>query len=73
MNSTGGADNAPKDAPKNDGAFWSIFSYLLSGLIIWGGIGAAVAHFFDFRLALPIGLLVGISASMYLIWIRFIA
>lgn len=59
-------------AKKDDGAFWSIFSYLLSGLIVWGGIGALVAHFFNFRAALPIGLLVGISASFYLIWIRFI-
>ncbi len=57
---------------KDDGAFWSIFSYLLSGLIVWGGIGALVNHFFNFRLALPIGLLIGITASFYLIWVRFI-
>jgi F0F1-type ATP synthase assembly protein I len=57
---------------KDDGAFWSIFSYLLSGLLVWGGIGWLVDHFFNFRLAIPIGLLVGISASFYLIWMRFI-
>jgi|OM-RGC.v1.036227360 ATP synthase protein I len=56
----------------DDGAFWSIFSYLLSGLIVWGGIGALINHFLNFRLALPIGLLIGITASFYLIWIRFI-
>jgi ATP synthase protein I len=56
----------------DDGAFWSIFSYLLSGLIVWGGIGALVNHFFHLRLALPIGLLIGITASFYLVWIRFI-
>lgn len=30
-------------AVHDEGAFWSIFGYLLSGLVIWGGIG----HFVD--------------------------
>ena len=26
-------------ATKDEGAYWSIFGYLLSGLLIWGGVG----------------------------------
>jgi ATP synthase protein I len=30
--------NEPK-RPSEDNAFWTIFGYMLSGLLIWGGIG----------------------------------
>jgi len=54
-----------------EGALWSIVGYLLSGLIIWGGIGWG----FDKRLGtnyfLLIGMLLGAGASIYLVWLRF--
>ena len=57
-----------------EGAMWSIFGYLLSGLLVWGGIGAAVDHWVMhkhhwFMLG---GLMLGMGAALYLVWLRFI-
>ena len=32
------SENLPK-GPSEDNASWTIFGYMLSGLLIWGGIG----------------------------------
>ena len=54
-----------------ENALWTIFGYLLSGLLFWGGAGWLADHFFHTTYLLLIGLLVGISGSIYLIWLRF--
>jgi F0F1-type ATP synthase assembly protein I len=57
-----------------EGALWSIFGYLISGLLIWGGIGYfldkwllhARHHYFALG-----GLVLGAGASIYLVWLRY--
>jgi F0F1-type ATP synthase assembly protein I len=49
----------------NDG--WAVLSTLLGGLIVWGGIGWLVDKLLHTHIALPIGLLVGMAGSLYLI------
>ena len=39
------SDNAKASAIREDGAFWSIFAYLISGLVFWGAMGALGDHF----------------------------
>jgi len=56
--------------PNDDGAAWSIVGYLLSGLLFWGGVGWALDHWLKTHLFLLGGLLLGVSASIYLIWLR---
>jgi ATP synthase protein I len=50
---------------------WSIFGYLLSGLVFWGGIGYGLDTWLDKGIFTLIGLLVGISGAIYLVWLRF--
>jgi ATP synthase protein I len=50
---------------------WSIFGYLLSGLVFWGGIGYALDKWLNNGIFTLIGLLVGISGAIYLVWLRF--
>jgi ATP synthase protein I len=52
-------------------ALWSIFGYLLSGLLIWGGIGWAVDKWLGTHFFLLGGMLLGVGASLYLVWLRF--
>lgn len=52
-------------------AFWSIFGYLLSGLLIWGGIGWGIDQWLKTRFFLLAGLVLGAGASIYLVWLRF--
>lgn len=56
--------------PNDDGAAWSIVGYLLSGLLFWGGVGWAADHWLHTHYFLLVGLLLGASAAMYLIWLR---
>lgn len=56
---------------QDDGAAWSIFGYLLSGLIFWGGVGWFLDSWLNTRYFLLGGLLLGIGASIYLVWLRF--
>lgn len=71
------SDNANSSNPSNEpnrreeGALWSIFGYLLSGLLVWGGIGYGLDHLLDRDIFTLIGLLLGMGSSLYLVWMRF--
>ncbi len=58
-------------ANREENAMWSIFGYLLSGLVFWGGIGYGLDTWLDKGIFTLIGLLVGISGAIYLVWLRF--
>ena len=66
---TSGAPGATADAAGDDngltmGSGWSVFSYLISGLLAYGGIGWVIAHFTHVSLFFPIGMLVGLAISI---------
>ncbi len=58
-------------ANREENAMWSIFGYLLSGLLFWGGIGYGLDEWLGTAYLTLIGLLVGISGAIYLVWLRF--
>lgn len=58
-------------AKNDESAFWTIFGYMLSGLLIWGGIGYGLDKWLDTGFFLLAGLLLGMGSALYLIWLRF--
>jgi ATP synthase protein I len=46
------------------GTGWNVFSYLISGMLAYGGIGWVIAHFTHISLLFPIGMLVGLGISL---------
>jgi ATP synthase protein I len=58
-------------ANREENAMWSIFGYLLSGLLFWGGVGYCLDKWLGTTYLTLIGLLVGISGAVYLVWLRF--
>jgi len=58
-------------ANREENAMWSIFGYLLSGLVFWGGVGYGLGKWLNNEMFTLIGLLVGISGAIYLVWLRF--
>ena len=54
-----------------ENALWSIFGYLLSGLLCWGGVGWGLDKWLGTSYLLLVGLLLGMGASLYLVWLRF--
>jgi ATP synthase protein I len=51
------------------GAGWEVFSYLIAGMVTYGGLGWVIGHFTHIEIFFPIGMLVGLAIS--LCWIVF--
>ncbi|WP_106586056.1 AtpZ/AtpI family protein [Murinocardiopsis flavida] len=63
--------DGPDQGRRPDGM--AIVSYLLAGLALWGGIGWLADWAFGYEtLFLPIGLLIGMVGSLYLIITQFV-
>jgi len=56
---------------RDENALWTIFGYLLSGLLFWGGAGWALDKWLGTTYCTLIGLLVGMGGAIYLVWLRF--
>ena len=54
-----------------EGAAWSILGYLLSGPLFWGGVGMGLDRWLGTDIFLLIGVIVGMGASLYLVWLRY--
>jgi ATP synthase protein I len=53
------------------GTGWTVFSYLISGLLAYGGIGWVIGHFTHISLLFPIGMLIGLGISLGWIIYRY--
>ncbi|HEX4832836.1 MAG TPA: hypothetical protein VH478_17265 [Trebonia sp.] len=58
---TGASDEG---TPLSRGTGQEVFSYLVAGLLVYGGIGWVIAHFSHIELFFPIGMFVGIAISL---------
>lgn len=57
--------------PRDPAEAWNIFGTLIAGMAFWGLVGFGLDRLLGFdALFLPIGLLLGIAASMYLVIYR---
>jgi F0F1-type ATP synthase assembly protein I len=54
------------------GTAWALTGTLVAGILVWGGVGYLVDRLVGFRwLFLPIGMLAGVSASIYLVHLKY--
>lgn len=65
-----------KRRPENDGrdfadAAWSVPSYLLSGMLLYGGAGWLLDRWLDTSAFFPIGIVVGLVLAGYLAYRKF--
>ena len=60
-------DGQPPKPTRGANDPWAVMSTLLGGFLVWGGVGWLVDKWLDTQYFLPIGLLVGMAASLYLI------
>jgi ATP synthase protein I len=54
-----------------EGTGWAIVSYLIGGMVLYGGIGWLVARWTHIDILFPIGILLGIGLSLALVVFRF--
>lgn len=50
---------------------WSAMSLVISGVLVWGTVGALVGAWLDSRLPVLVGLLLGMFGGLYLVWDRY--
>lgn len=54
------------------GTAWNVIGTLASGILVWGGIGYLVDRWVGFHwLFLPVGMVIGVSASIYVVYLRY--
>ena len=64
--------NSPGQSPGagEENAGWSIFSYLIAGMAVYGGIGWLVGRWLHAAIAFPAGMLTGLVLAIVLIIYR---
>jgi F0F1-type ATP synthase assembly protein I len=53
-------------------AGWSVLSYLISGPLVYGGLGWLLDWWLGTEVFLPVGLVAGMALSFYAIWLRYV-
>lgn len=48
-----------------------VLSYVLAGLLFYGGLGWLLARWLGHAWLVPVGMIVGLAASVYLIVVRY--
>ena len=67
------ADRSAREHPASEAAAWTILSYLISGPLLYGGLGWMLDLWLGTDFIVAIGLLGGMALSFYVINRRFLA
>jgi len=60
-----------EDEQLSKGTGYTVLSYLIAGMLAYGGIGWLIGHFTNISLLFPAGMLVGLAISVGWIIYRF--
>jgi hypothetical protein len=68
--------NGPPDpdaghARLEESVMWNAVSYLISGPVVFGGIGWGLDRWLGTGFFVPAGILGGMAVSLYLVWFRY--
>ncbi|SDQ94232.1 hypothetical protein SAMN04489764_2711 [Thermostaphylospora chromogena] len=71
-----GAMSEKERSQENEGrafadAAWSVPSYLISGMLIWGGLGWLASRWTGAVVLFPIGLIIGVVLAIYLVYVKY--
>jgi ATP synthase protein I len=61
--------HSPDAGERNAG--WSVFSYLISGMAVYGAIGWAIGRWTHLAFLFPVGMLTGLVLAIILIIYRY--
>lgn len=66
---SGGPGPQPPSPRESDG--WRILSYLLGGMILYGGLGWLIGHWTGISALFPLGMIFGIGLAVAMVIFRF--
>jgi ATP synthase protein I len=61
----------PEQPPPPADVGWRVFSSMIAGMVLYGGIGWLIGHWTGISILFPLGMLVGIVLSILMIVFRF--
>jgi ATP synthase protein I len=59
------------DGPPEQNAGWAIFSYLLAGMLFYGGVGWLISRWTHLAIIFPVGMIVGLALAIVLIVYKY--
>jgi ATP synthase protein I len=62
---------APEQPPRSADEGWRVFSYLITGMVFYGGLGWLVGHWTGISILFPAGMILGLVLSIVLIIFRY--
>ena len=65
------AGSGPSPSAQADAMGSTILAYLLTGPALFGGLAWLLSEWTGVTFFLPIGILVGMALSLYIIWLRY--
>lgn len=65
-----GAPDDPPGAPKAS-AGWAVSSYLIGGMIFYGGVGWLIGRWTGIAVLFPVGMLFGLGLALALVIFRY--
>lgn len=63
--------SARDDGPPEQNAGWTIFGYLLSGMLFYGAVGWLVSRWTHLAIIFPVGMVVGLLLAIVLIVYKY--
>jgi F0F1-type ATP synthase assembly protein I len=63
--------DAPARQPSGADIGWGITGTLLSGVIVWGGVGLALDRWWGTRFVALIGVILGLAVAIYLVVVKY--
>ena len=66
-----GSKHDPDPGMPREGTGWAVVSYLIGGMVLYGGIGWLIGRWTDIPVLFPIGMLLGLALALALIIFRF--
>lgn len=61
----------PTGQPSGADIGWGITGTLLSGVIVWGGVGVLLDRWWETRFVALIGVLLGLGVAIYLVVVKY--
>ncbi|WBQ07407.1 hypothetical protein [Kribbella sp. CA-293567] len=61
----------PKPTPNTSGDGWRVLSYLIGGIVVYGGIGFGLDRWLDTPFFLPLGIIVGAGLTIAMLLFRY--
>jgi hypothetical protein len=66
-----GADGERRAGRQASNDAWGAFGLIVSGVVVWGGVGYLVSRWTGHQVFTMVGILLGTGTALYGVWFRY--